>query len=329
MNPNLLFTRLPSGLQPLLFRLERQRKMARSKWLYWVLLLPVSLLISITLVNLFGMIKPKLGENIPAAIGGTIGFLFFVGGAVWISLRFPDPDDINDQYRKAILPLLVKDTLPGWHSVPDHGLGLKEIVNTGLFRDRANQVIREDYFTGPAGNATAKIYEVNIRSNALRKIQVPKGGSFYEREITTRFYGYFFFLSPVAHFSSVCWIFPRNKKTWLSDDWITVSRKQTDRERDEIKTGNAEFDAQFFVYAEDAAATRELLNATVCQKLIKASGMFPGATAFSFSGKHLYAMCGFPDDPLSVTKGLRIPDEIEEDHRKELKIMREFVETIC
>lgn len=328
MNPNLLFPRLPSGLQPVLFRLERQRKMARSKWIYWVLLLPVSILISIPLVYLFGMIKLK-GDTSLAAAGGMIGFLFLVGGALWISLRFPDPDDINDQYRKAILPLLVKETLPGWHAVPDHGLGLKEIVNTGLFRDTANQVIREDYFTGPAGKATAKIYEVNIRSNALRRVRTPRSGTFYEREITSRFYGYFFFLSPVAHFSSVCWIFPRDKKTWLSDDWIAISRRQTERERDEIKTGNAEFDAQFSVFAEDAAATRDLLNAPVCQKLIKASAMLPGATAFSFSGKHLYAMCGFPDDPLSVTKGLRIPDEIEEDHRRELKIMRAFAETIC
>lgn len=328
MNSSPLFSRVPSGLQPVLTRLERQRKMARSKWIYWVLLLPVSVLIAVPLIYLFGQIKLE-GDADLAAAGGIAGFLFLVGGALWISLRFPDRDDINDQYRKSILPLLVKDALPGWHAVPDHGLGLKEIVNTGLFRDSANQVIREDYFTGPAGKATAKIYEVNIRSNALRKVNTPKSGSFYEREITNCFYGYFFFLSPMPDFSSVCWIFPREKKNWLSDEWIKISQKATAYERSEIKTGDNHFDSQFSVYAENAAAALAFLGTTMQQKLIRASALVPGATAFSFSGKHLYAMTGFPEDPLSITKGLRIPDEIENVHREELKKMRAFVEILA
>lgn len=323
----LLFPRLSEKHQSLLDKLERQRKMVRKKWLAWLLLLPVSIAVSL-LLGAFCHLFDHGDARDGFVIGGMIGFLLFIGGAVWISLRFPDADDINDEYRRNILPLLVKDTLPGWSSASDHRLTLAELVNTGLYSDRSNQVLKEDFFTGPAGKATAKIYEVLVRSNVLRKVRMPKGGSFYERQITNTFYGYFYFLSPMPAFASRCWIFSREKKGAWTDDWIDVSVKNMSLQRESMSTGDTAFDRAFVVFCEDKAATRARLDASTRRKLLEAAALLPGACGFSFTGTRLYAMNSFPDDPLNVVTEENILDGIEAVHREELAKMRKFVELL-
>jgi hypothetical protein len=324
--PYPLFDRLSSEHRELLSKLERQRKIVRRKWLAWLLLPLVSVLIGWSLSSFFGMFG---GHDQPyAGAGEMIGFLFLIGGALWISLRFPDADDINNAYRKTILPMLVKDTLPAWSSASDHRLTLAELVNTGLYSDRSNQVLKEDFFTGPAGTRTAKIYEVLVRSNTLRKVRMPKGGSFYERHITNLFYGYFYFLSPFPVFSSRCWIFSRTKKNGWMDDWIDVSVKNASQLHATIQTGDPVFDAMFIVFCEDATATRVRLDANTRRKLISAAELVPGACGFSFTGTRLYVMNSFPDDPLNAVTKKSIVKEMEAIHRKELDNMRCFVELL-
>lgn len=321
-----LFNRLSPEHRALLRKLERQRKMVRRKWLAWLMLPVVSVLIGWPLIYFFELFDTD--EQSYEAVGGIIGFLILVGGAVWISLRFPDADEINDAYRKQILPLLVKDTLPAWSSASDHGLSLAELVNTGLYSDRSNQVLKEDFFTGPAGKTTAKIYEVLVRANVLRKVYSPRGGSSYERHVYNSFYGYFYFLSPLPAFSSRCWIFSRKKKNAWMDDWIDTSVKNASRLHETIQTNDPEFDAEFVVFCENTAATSARLDVRTRRKLLDAAQLVHGACGFSFTGTRLYVMNSFPDDPLNAVTQKNIVEELEVIHRQELDNMRRFVELL-
>lgn len=322
---NSLFPRLSPQHQALLSKLERQRKLLSLKTLAWLLLLPVSLIIGAGLVFLTNL----FGEPV---IGAMIGFLLFIVAAMLIHFKFPDADDMNNEYRRTILPLLVRDTLPGWQSASEHRLSLTEIVGTGLFRDRANQVVQEDYFAGPAGNATAKIYEVIIRHRGLRRLPRARGSpGGYEAEVTNRFYGYFFFLSPLPAFSSRCWIFPRERKArGETDDWakITGEAFAAMEYQHVVATGNPGFDETFIVFSENPSATKSFLTDSILKNISDAHTLFPGNCAFSFTGSRLYVMAGFSHDPLDVVKGLRITGELELDHRTELLKMRDFVETL-
>src|SRR5574337_2237269 len=98
-----LFSHLPEDKVTLLRQLEVKRKTVRNKWILWMLLVPVSFVVGYAFTEFFALFDTATTNY--AGIGFFPGFGLLIGGAIWLSVRFPTEDEVNDLYRKNVLPL--------------------------------------------------------------------------------------------------------------------------------------------------------------------------------------------------------------------------------
>jgi hypothetical protein len=328
MNPNSVSSHLSARKKQELVRLERMRNLIARKWLIWLALILATVLISWVLSLLFGQIKIDKGDDM-TLMGYMLGFCFFIWGAYSISMKFPIQEELHEAYRKQILPSLVEHALPNWTCASNHGLTLKQVLETGLFREQANQFLREDFFSGPAGSGNAEVFEMTIRRQLTSSYRTGRGGIVRQTEIQHGFYGYLFAIDSIQSFVATCWVFPKQKRARLeTDNWIDAPQKELKQKFYLLETGNPTFDGRYNLYCNQSRIPAQM-NHSLQTELVRLGNYWSGVAAFTFRGNQLYALVGFEQDPLSIQIHIPLANQIETKHQTELVKMRDYANALA
>lgn len=297
-----------------------QRIVLRRKPVLWVLVSTVFIVVIGVMIVIHEMTKYQ-DAAWPVVIMLVVTLGFF-GCVAWLSFKFPERDTISWKYKRMMLRRLVPKILPGWVSSSSHRLMNEDIRKSGLFRDKANRIAREDYLFGPAGKVVAEVYQIalEVESNSGND----KGIGILEMP-NNHFYGFFYRVHCPVIFPCDVWVFPRQRKIdGEVDDWAELSEgKYAHSARKNIKTGDAEFDEHFSVYTNDVARVMQILTPKRRQNLVEVDRLFSTACAFSYTENKVYAMIGFSNDPLDIHMKKEIGETLLHCHAEELGRMKD------
>jgi len=252
----------------------------------------------------------------------TLGFFACVA---YLSFKFPERDAISWKYKRMMLRRLVPKVLPGWVSSSSHRLMNEDIKKSGLFRDKANRIAREDYLFGPAGKVVAEVYQISLESEFNSSSSKNSGISPFEIP-SNHFYGFFYRVHCPVIFPCDVWVFPKQRKIdGEVDDWaeITEEKYASSTSRKHITTGDVDFDERFSVYTNGAQHALEILTPKRRQNLLQVDRLFSTACAISYTTNKVYAMIGFANDPLDVIMKKEIGETLLHVHAEELSRMKD------
>lgn len=311
----------------LLQKLESQRVVLRRKPILWILVVSVYVVIIGVMVVIHELTMYQ-DAAWPVVIM-LIATLCFFASVAWLSFKFPERDTISWKYKRMMLRRLVPKFLPGWVSSSSHRLMNEDIKKSGLFRDKANRIAREDYLFGPAGKVVAEVYQIalEVESNTnsgkgIGVLEIP----------SNHFYGFFYRVHCPVIFPCDVWVFPRQRKIdGEVDDWAEISEGKYAHStaRKNIKTGDAEFDEHFSVYTNDTSRVLDILSPKRRQNLVEVDRLFSTACAFSYTENKVYAMIGFSDDPLDINMKKEIGQTLLHCHAEELGRMKDVASLVA
>ncbi|CAN5858313.1 hypothetical protein BH11BAC7_BH11BAC7_07630 [soil metagenome] len=305
----------------MLQKLETQRIVLRRKPVLWVVCSVVFILVIGSMIVVHEMTKYQ-----DAAWPVVIMLIFtlgFFGSVAWLSFKFPERETISWKYKRMMLRRLVPKILPGWVSSSSHRLMNEDIRKSGLFRDKANRIAREDYLFGPAEKVVAEVYQIALEVESNNKNA--KGIGIMELP-NNHFYGFFYRVHCPVIFPCDVWVFPRQRKIdGEVDDWAELSEGKYAHStaRKNIKTGDAEFDGHFSVYTNDVSRVMDILSPKRRQNLVEVDRLFSTACAISYTENKVYAMIGFANDPLDIRMKREIGETLLHQHGEELSRMKD------
>lgn len=301
-------------------KLETQRVILRRKPVLWVI-------VSVIFVVVIGVMATvhettRFEDAVWPVVIMLVVTLGFFGCVAWLSFKFPERDTISWKYKRMMLRRLVPKMLPGWVSSSSHRLMNEDIRKSGLFRDKANRIAREDYLFGPAGKVVAEVYQIALETESQEKNK--KGLGIMELQ-ANHFYGFFYRVHCPVIFPCDLWVFPRHRKIEGEvDDWAEFSEgKFAHSTRKNIKTGDAVFDERFSVYTNDPNRAMQILSEQRRKNLLQVDRLFSTACAFSYTENKVYAMIGFSDDPLDINLKKEIGSTLLHSHAEELSRMKD------
>ncbi len=299
-------------------KLEMQRVQMRRKPILWILVVAF-FVISIGIMAGIHELTKYADAAWPVVVMLVVTLIFFACVA-WLSFKFPERDTISWKYKRMMLRRLVPKVLPGWVSSSSHRLMNEDIKKSGLFRDKANRIAREDYLFGPAGKVVAEVYQIELESDS-------KSSGILPMEIpSNHFYGFFYRVHCPVIFPCDVWVFPKQKKLEGEvDSWaeITEEKYAASASRKHITTGDLEFDERFSVYTTGGSHAMEILTPKRRQNLLQADRLFSTACAISYTTNKVYAMIGFANDPLDVMMKKEIGETLLHLHADELSRMKD------
>ncbi len=308
-------------------KLETQRIVLRRKPVLWIVVSAIFIIVVSLMATVHEMTKyHDASWPVVTMLVVTVGFF---GSVAWLSFKFPERENISWKYKRMMLRRLVPKILPGWVSSSSHRLMNEDIRKSGLFRDKANRIAREDYLFGPAGKVVAEVYQIALEVDSHDKNR--KGLGILE-VANNHFYGFFYRVHCPVIFPCNIWVFPRQRKIdGEVDDWAELSEGKYAHStaRKNIKTGDAEFDEHFTVYTSDVARVMDILTPKRRQNLVEVDRLFSTACAFSYSENKVYAMIGFADDPLDINMKNEIGETLLQRHAKELSRMKDVATLVA
>ncbi len=302
--------------------MESQRVVLRRKPILWILVVSIYILAIGILAGIHELTKYQDSTwPIIVMLFFTLGFF---GCVAWLSFKFPERESISWKYKRTMLRRLVPKILPGWVSSSSHRLMNEDIRKSGLFRDKANRIAREDYLFGPAGKVVAEVYQIAL--------EVESDGSKSGKGIgvldipSNHFYGFFYRVHCPVIFPCDAWVFPRQRKIESDvDDWAEFSQGKYAHgaARNDFKTGDLEFDEHFSVYTNDPIRVMDILSEKRRKNLVEVDRLFSTACAISYTQNKVYAMIGFSDDPLDINMKKEIGETLLHSHAEELGRMKD------
>jgi hypothetical protein len=311
----------------LLRKLESQRVVLRRKPILWILVVCIFIVVIGVMAGIHELQKyMDAAWPVVVMLITTLGFFACVA---WLSFKFPERDTISWKYKRLMLRKLVPKFLPGWVSSSSHRLMNDDIRKSGLFRDKANRIAREDYLFGPAGKVVAEVYQIALQVESDES-RAGKGLGVMEIP-TNHFYGFFYRVHCPVIFPCNAWVFPRHRKIdGEVDDWAEISEGKYahNASRKKITTGDPEFDGHFSVYTNDPERIMEILAPKRRKNLIEVDRLFSTACAFSYTENKVYAMIGFSDDPLDINMKKEIGETLLHQHAEELGRMKDVASLI-
>ncbi|HEU4717239.1 MAG TPA: DUF3137 domain-containing protein [Bacteroidia bacterium] len=310
--------------QQLLDRLDRQRILVRRKPMLWIL--SSALFVSVMVVT-GSIIENKKYENDAWPYVVMLVFtLFFFGCIAWLTFKFPERGEISKQYKRFVLQSFAPKILPGWVFSRSHKLKNEDIRKSGLFKDKANRMAREDYLFGPAGKVVAEVYQITLQVEPSSNKE-QNGGVILKKETpTTFFFGFFYRVHCPLIFLCDVWVFPKHRKlSGEVDDWaeVTEEKYSGDDVRKPVMTSDAAFDERFSVYSNYPPEALNILNHRRRENLLTIDRMFSTSCAFSFTGNKVFIMIGFEKDPLDIDLRKTIGEDLFAGQADELLRMKE------
>jgi hypothetical protein len=252
--------------------------------------------------------------------------LGFFGFIAWITFRFPDRDTISRKYKRLMLRRVVPHILPGWVFASSHRLMNEDIRKSGLFRDKANRIAREDYLFGPVGKVVTEVYQITLQTEASSN-RDSRSGVILQKEIpTNNFYGYFFRVHCPVIFPCNVWVFPKKKKaSGETDEWavLTENRYTKNPELTKLETGDPDFDSRFSVFTNNARLSGHIFTESRKKSLIELDKLYSSAIAVSYTENKVYVMISYNDDPLDINMKNEIGETMLRSHAEELARLKD------
>lgn len=307
-------------------KLETQRIVLRRKPLLWIISSSVFIIVMGIMAWLIEI--ERYHDKAWPFVVMLIVVLGFFGCVAWLTFKFPERDNLSRRYKRLALRRLAPKVLPGWVFATSHRLMNEDIKKSGLFRDKANRIAREDYLFGPAGKVVAEVYQIALQTEMPVTSQ-GKGGMIIQRELPTNyFYGYFYRVHCPVIFPCDVWVFPKKRKlAGEVDDWaeLTEERYSQSSTRKKFVSGDAAFDEAFSVYTNDPslAFAGSIMTKTRRENLLQLDRMFSTSCAVSYTTNKVYVMIGYADDPLDISLKREIGEELLKQHSEELARMKD------
>ena len=308
-------------------KLELQRIVLRRKPVLWVVVSTIFVLVIGVMAGIHEMTK-YMDAAWPVVVMLVVTLGFF-GSVAWLSFKFPEREALSWKYKRLMLRRILPKVSPGWVSASSHKLMNEDIRKSGLFRDKANRIAREDYLFGPAGKIVAEVYQIDLQSESN---EAPRAGLLPHEIASHHFYGFFYRVHCPVIFPCDVWVFPKQRKLAKQvDDWaeITEEKYATSTSRKHITTGDAEFDERFSVYTNGPSYAMEILTEKRRKNLLQVDRLFSTACAFSYTMNKVYAMIGFDGDPLDVNIKKKIGEELLHTHAEEIGRMKDVATLIA
>lgn len=312
--------------QDVIRKLERQRIILRRKPMLWIICSSI-FIVSMGILAALIEIEKYRDKAWPFVIMLIVTLSFF-GSVAWLTFKFPERENMSRIYKRLMLRRLAPKILPGWVFATSHRLMNEDIRKSGLFRDKANRIAREDYLFGPVGKVVAEVYQITLQTET--PVTGPgKGTSLLPRELPTNyFYGFFYRVHCPVIFPCDVWVFPAKRKlSGEVDDWAEVTEEKYAQSgtRKKLLTGDADFDARFSVYTNDPGLklAQGMMNAERRRNLLQLDRMFSTSCAVSYTTNKVYVMIGYSQDPLDISLREEIGEGLMGRHSEELARMKD------
>lgn len=325
MTPASFFSLFSPEEQETLKKLETQRIILRRKPLLWIASSTVFIVVMAIMSYLIEI--EKYSDKAWPFVIMLVVTLGFFGSVAWLTFKFPERENLSRRYKRLMLRRLAPKMLPGWAFATSHRLMNEDIKKSGLFRDKANRIAREDYLFGPVGKVVAEVYQIALQAEMPETRAVKSG--LVPRELPTNyFYGYFYRVHCPVIFPCDVWVFPKERKAAGEvDDWaeLTEGKYAQNAARKKFITGDAAFDEKFSVYTNDASLVfaASVITPSRRQNLLQLDRMFATSCAVSYTTNKVYVMIGCPDDPLDMSLKEPIGEALLQRHAEELARMKD------
>jgi hypothetical protein len=312
--------------QETLKKLETQRIILRRKPLLWIA--SSSVFISVMAVMGWVIEIEKYSDKAWPFVVILIVVLGFFGTVAWLTFKFPERENLSRRYKRTALRRLAPKVLPGWVFATSHRLMNEDIRKSGLFRDKANRIAREDYLFGPAGKVVAEVYQIALQTETPVASQGKSGMIIQREQPTNYFYGYFYRVHCPVIFPCDVWVFPKQRKlAGEVDDWaeLTEEKYSQSNTRKKFVSGDSEFDERFSVYTNDPslAFAATIMTKTRRDNLLQLDKIFATSCAVSYTTNKVYVMIGYKSDPLDISLRQEIGESLLKQHAEELARMKD------
>lgn len=304
-------------------KLEKQRIVLRRKPALWI----AASMLFVAIMATIGTIVEvaRFGDRAWPYIIMLIAVLGFFGFIAWITFKFPDRDTVSRTYKRMMLRRIVPHILPGWVFTSNNRLMNEDLRKSGLFRDKANKIAREDYLFGPAGKVVTEVYQISLQSESPNNRD--NAGRIVQREIpTNHFYGYFYRVHCPVIFPCETWVFPKKKKAaGETDEWAMLTSAKYAKAHNvaTYESGDADFDSRFTVYTTDPRVVNRIISEGRRKNLVEMDRLYASAIAVSYTENKVYVMVGYTDDPLDIHLKSEIGESLLKEHAEELSRMKD------
>lgn len=277
-------------------KLEKKRRFAERRfWLF--LLFPILSLPLYGLQLLFNLEYDFLGIAM-VVVFFLVGILVFVVS--------PTPDAVSIEYKKIIVPLMLRNQQIEADYSMGHGLSVESFMKSGLYQDRYSHFERYDSLIGKYQGLPFGLYELAVqvaggRGGGPTAVGVTPG----YKLLTNHFYGWILHV-PVRKLSGRTYIVPFNRKTKEEcDDWIKKTGEYVFQKSGakQILTGDPDFDSTFGVCTTNEQEAKAILQAPFRNFLLQIHRMSPGAAAFSFIDNRAYMHSGILGNSFDLKRG--------------------------
>jgi hypothetical protein len=313
--------------QETLSKMETQRILLRRKPMLWIIA-SIVFIIGMSIVTVIIEVEIKYRDKAwPYVIMIFLALCFF-GCVAWLTFMFPERDTISRNYKRLTLRRLAPKALPGWAFASSHRLMNEDIRQSGLFRDKANRIAREDYLFGPAGKVVAEVYQIALQAETILASQ-GKTGFVLQREIPVNtFYGYFYRIHCPVIYPCNVWVFPKKrKKGGEVDDWAELTEEKYAKNESlfTYETNDVAFQEAFSVYTNDPTGLlfRSVITQQRRENLLQLNELFSTAIAVSYTTNKVFVMIGSEADPLDISLRTPIDEKLLQVHFDELARLKD------
>jgi hypothetical protein len=277
--------------------LEKKRRFVENRMYLWAI---VPVLWAIPLIIAFAIDSQAM-----YIIAGIWIFVALFGMGTYIHVILPSNDEISNQYKKAVIPDLIRIAGGEGEFSLTHSLKVESFLKSGLYYSNYSHFERADSIVGKYRGIKFGLYELAVQTtSSLTMGPIGPGTQIY----TNVFYGWVLHV-PIRAMVGNTYIIPILRRTkHESDDWIIKTKEhfaKTNAERI-FKTNDPVFDSTFSVYTNLEVEAAQLLQPAFREFLMLVFNQSANAPAFSFVGNRACMHLGISDSGFDRPPGQRI-----------------------
>ncbi|MDQ3109726.1 MAG: DUF3137 domain-containing protein [Bacteroidota bacterium] len=273
--------------------LEKKRRFVENRMLLW-LIVPVLWAIPFIIAYI-------TDSQAIYIFGGIWIFIALFGMGTYIHVILPSNEEISNQYKKAVIPDLIRIAGGEGEYSLTHSLKVESFLKSGLYHANYSHFERADSIVGNYRGVKFGLYELAVQTtSSLTMGPIGPGTQIY----TNVFYGWVLHV-PIRAMAGKTYIIPRVRKTkHESDDWIKATKDFFDKEHSGVFiTGDGDFDSTFIVYTNSENDARSLSQPSFIKFLLVVFNQSANAPAFSFTGNRAAMHIGISDSAFDRQTG--------------------------
>jgi hypothetical protein len=272
--------------------LEKKRRLTENRMLLWLAVPVLWILPIIMTINI---------QSQALSIFTLVWiFLVLFGIGIYIHVVLPSNEEISNQYKKLIIPELIRIIGAEGEFSLGHGLKVDSFMKSGLYHEKYSHFERTDSIIGKFQNVKFGLYELAVQVGKTMGGQMSMGTGMMMPQsslLTNMFYGWVLHV-PVKSLSGNTYIIPLKRKAkGESDDWIKATSEFFSREKEKqvYRSNDAIFDSTFQVITSNPAEAEKIMSKTFRDYLLFVFNAASNAPGFSFVGNRAYMHIGISD----------------------------------